>query len=469
RHSQPLELQAAKSRVLHTEPAAGAVGVAQLALRLGQAGRHDILHLRVLNPHVASVIEGHASTTACRQDAPAVYRAPELHGSVSSFAFQGTNAHAVLGLPGLAVIRTPRAEPWQRNRLWYQAPPHPLLQHFKGLSRPPTSAAPHAWVQCSLCQPALSYLLDHSLQGLAVLPSTLLLEMAWAAGETLRPEAPTANPVAVSGASFHHQFVLESGAQSVITCGVAVGSGAVWLAGQPRSVGEPALKLFSAWLQAVPQSNICMGGALTAGMRCKPSTGCDAASSLGAAPASGAATMLYLASVLAWGAKRVPSSNTSSIEADMLLGYRVPPGAAFACQQLASLDGIPAMHTRAALPAAVGAYVSLQHSACRLASAASAAGDGCRSDQQLFEAARQVLAVIDSRLKAAPRLPAEPHSELSASAILGSAPAPRLLHGSHLQQTKQPLLTVILETASMLLGSGVDADQPLMEAGLDSI
>lgn len=34
-----LELQAAKSRLLHTEPAAGAVGLAQLTLRLGQMGR----------------------------------------------------------------------------------------------------------------------------------------------------------------------------------------------------------------------------------------------------------------------------------------------------------------------------------------------------------------------------------------------------------------------------------------------
>lgn len=36
---QPLELQAAKSRCLHSEPAAGAVGLASLALRLGSIGR----------------------------------------------------------------------------------------------------------------------------------------------------------------------------------------------------------------------------------------------------------------------------------------------------------------------------------------------------------------------------------------------------------------------------------------------
>lgn len=36
---QPLELQAGKSRCLHAEPAAGAVGLASLALRLGSIGR----------------------------------------------------------------------------------------------------------------------------------------------------------------------------------------------------------------------------------------------------------------------------------------------------------------------------------------------------------------------------------------------------------------------------------------------
>ncbi|PSC67706.1 polyketide synthase [Micractinium conductrix] len=50
----PLELHAAKSRLLHAEPAAGAVGLAQLVLRLGQMGRHHNLHLHAINPHVAS-------------------------------------------------------------------------------------------------------------------------------------------------------------------------------------------------------------------------------------------------------------------------------------------------------------------------------------------------------------------------------------------------------------------------------
>jgi acyl transferase domain-containing protein len=52
---RPLELQAAKSRVLHTEPAAGAVGLANLVLRLRKEGAHETLHLRNINPHVGSI------------------------------------------------------------------------------------------------------------------------------------------------------------------------------------------------------------------------------------------------------------------------------------------------------------------------------------------------------------------------------------------------------------------------------
>ena len=57
---RPLELQAAKSRLLHTEPAAGAVGLANLALRMRQAGSHDTLHLRHVNPHVGSIFNSQA-------------------------------------------------------------------------------------------------------------------------------------------------------------------------------------------------------------------------------------------------------------------------------------------------------------------------------------------------------------------------------------------------------------------------
>lgn len=144
----PLELQAAKSRCLHTEPAAGAVGLASLALRLGSVGRcglreaqnplwsvqirtgtagqqllmaclrwrasdptasiprftlstlcsHHTLHLRTLNPHVLSVMDSAAAQpdsrgwTARRQAAPTLRR--WAHGQADGGSQQA------LGCPG---------------------------------------------------------------------------------------------------------------------------------------------------------------------------------------------------------------------------------------------------------------------------------------------------------------------------------------------------------------------------------
>ena len=53
----PLELQAAKSRLLHLEPAAGAAGLTMLVTRLQQAPNHDTLHLRSVNPHVGAIFQ----------------------------------------------------------------------------------------------------------------------------------------------------------------------------------------------------------------------------------------------------------------------------------------------------------------------------------------------------------------------------------------------------------------------------
>lgn len=51
----PLELAAAKTCLAHTEPAAGAVGLAHLLQRLRQRASGIFIHLRRLNPYVESI------------------------------------------------------------------------------------------------------------------------------------------------------------------------------------------------------------------------------------------------------------------------------------------------------------------------------------------------------------------------------------------------------------------------------
>lgn len=54
----PLELQAAKCRMLHAEPAAGALGILALSTRIkNHVHNRVMLQLRTLNPHVASAFQ----------------------------------------------------------------------------------------------------------------------------------------------------------------------------------------------------------------------------------------------------------------------------------------------------------------------------------------------------------------------------------------------------------------------------
>ena len=160
----PVELSAAKSVFGHTETAAGVLGLLRAAGRLGLRRRNQVLHLHSLNPHITSVLDSGSSAgltqfAACRQGAPG----PEQLGSdtaagVSAFAFQGTNAHAVLSA-GRPAENTSQPQPlsascWQRRRFWYQPAPHQLL--FRAW---PAHKLVH--FEVSLGRAALDYLWEH--------------------------------------------------------------------------------------------------------------------------------------------------------------------------------------------------------------------------------------------------------------------------------------------------------------------
>jgi hypothetical protein len=87
-HSPGANTQAAKNRLAHTEPAAGAVGLAAAAARLGRADASSrFLHLRALNPYVASVADGFLRQRgfAARRQPGAQLGSPDLRfGSGSS-------------------------------------------------------------------------------------------------------------------------------------------------------------------------------------------------------------------------------------------------------------------------------------------------------------------------------------------------------------------------------------------------
>ena len=98
----------------HAEAAAGHVGIAQLSRMLTQANRCCMTHLRSINPHISSLLDGHTkpgpaalTIQAGRQDAQNSGPPPEggiweRMASISAFAFQ---VSPVLVSQGIQLIK----------------------------------------------------------------------------------------------------------------------------------------------------------------------------------------------------------------------------------------------------------------------------------------------------------------------------------------------------------------------------
>lgn len=149
-----------------------------------------VLHLTALNPHVASTIPRPGAFFMPRQPAPSSGAAAEAAAAatgatawgVSAFAFQGTNAHALLALgsgsdssPVLA-LGSPQVVTWALQRFWVAAQPHPLVGC---VARSVSGAAGTAALfETDLLQPKHAYLWDHAVAGRPLLPGAAFLEAA---------------------------------------------------------------------------------------------------------------------------------------------------------------------------------------------------------------------------------------------------------------------------------------------------
>lgn len=211
-----------------------------------------------MNPHVTALLHAHATDRQLprqlpRQPGPAADPAPRgaspnpgqtLFGAaagVSAFAFQGTNAHAVLSrsTPG-AVLKQQlqqREQCWQRRRHWFT----PLELHVLlscASAGNASAGGREVLLETRLNRPALAYLWDHRVAGRALLPAAAMLEMAAAAVTTLAQAGGHADEAALSSAAIPAPLALGAsieGSALVLSAVVSARQGTVTIA----SLAEP--------------------------------------------------------------------------------------------------------------------------------------------------------------------------------------------------------------------------------------
>ncbi len=183
RRAEPLGLAAAKSAVGHSEPASGLVGLLAAQHALRAALQRPVTHLGALSTYVEALLSqpwdspgqsqlGPSSPGAFipRQSAPAgaatgnVQSAAAACASMSAFAFQGSNAHAVVRQQRQTPVSDPRAttannELQWRQRVCWAAPLTGTLAE-----RVARATVSEVTVQLRLQQPGLVSLLDHRVQ-----------------------------------------------------------------------------------------------------------------------------------------------------------------------------------------------------------------------------------------------------------------------------------------------------------------
>ena len=391
----------------------------------------------------------------------------ETRGSVSAFAYQGTNSHVVLGAMHSPYATVPQPWIWQRRRFWYSVTIHLLLQRFVSRQLGLKGGTLAARVQCSLRQPGLAYLLQRSVHGVPVAPSTLLLEMATAAGQLLCSQDETDRQVAVASATFPWPLVGPGHDEAVLSFRatpangmVAVTSGVAWehLVARLQWVlpleGMPP----SAMLHTTPAST---GQALAAAnaQMLVPSAGVRLDERLLAVTLMNAARGGAEGGGAAFGAVLQDEPHHS--------GYFVHPAVADASLQLAAALWAHASG-RALATATLAVYAPLKHNlAVRQAVAVVAVGP-LASHHWLHVNAAPALSALSHQLRPLPDMRSKrlamPVNVVSLTADLGLGDTHAQTHS--IAETTRQLSAVV---ASLLGRSDTPIDQPLMEAGLDSI
>ena len=308
-----------------------------------------------VNPYVASALAAASqhgpqfAVAAFRQPGCAVSSSGTSLGGISSFAFQGTNAHALIGkhlsasgfhLPDPTAARLAAGD-LQRARFWVFPAAHPLVGTAATHSSSRRGGPKVVVFECQLLAPRLALYAHHAVFGRVLFPAAGMLEAVLAAGATAL-DAAAAQTLAVEGMAISSPLVLPP-PNSQQKRGIVI-----------RCTLEPATGDFTLSHAAHRTSKkITENAAGTFAL--VTATVAAVAVHTAAAVALRAAALRH--ALLCKTAQLVMGHTTGSITVHQQLatdGYRVPPTCMDACLHL----GVAALGCGAKVPVAVGAFAA---------------------------------------------------------------------------------------------------------------
>merc|ERR1712091_248005 len=253
--SSPLALGAVKATSGHAEAAAGTAGVLQAAGCLVQRATALLPHVRELNPLVGNALAsagaslgGRAPAQVPVQEGPQVSTEPAGGAcavGVSSFAYQGSNAHALVAVSVAGSVSRGQSGAWQRRRCWFTAAsPNRLVE--RALQAPRSGVT---LLQVQLGGATGAEVHFRSVRGQRAVCESALLEAASAGLRSFGPQAREAALVEVALAPVLGAEAGTLGLRVDLECG-AVELGEGELAGRCVAcspVGQCSAGKVSAW------------------------------------------------------------------------------------------------------------------------------------------------------------------------------------------------------------------------------
>lgn len=174
---------------------------------------------------------------------------PSLLSGVSAFAFQGTNAHAILQQP-IAAINASRLamHAWHKSHHWVAPQPHFMLQNGTRSSRS------HITVDTRLSQtPALSFFWDHRVSDKVLFPGAGFLELAVATakltctkqdGQLALADASIPSPLQLANVQAEQPAIVE------LRCTINLINGDLAVVSSPTGYKQPHIAGQAVWVDA---------------------------------------------------------------------------------------------------------------------------------------------------------------------------------------------------------------------------